>query len=140
MPECTMLGFLKVWQDRVWAALQWLKANNALYTNIAISKDRLDEPPDDDIPEEILECTQSLNNMEQLDEEHSVYVVENDDLEAQGANPLAGDVDVSVLETCHSCIHHIPGVSTIEDHDHDRFIYKDGPTEGKATPQVSFQI
>ncbi|KAF7301695.1 ATP-dependent DNA helicase [Mycena indigotica] len=53
VPLSSLPDLFKVQRHRVHNALVWLKANNPLYANINISKERLLELPENDVPEEL---------------------------------------------------------------------------------------
>lgn len=55
-------------------ALQFLKANNPLYSDIEICEDRLNNLPEDGIPEEIILTEKHSVDMEQLNKEQDGYV------------------------------------------------------------------
>ena len=62
-------------------ALEWLKLNNPLYENIDISRQRLDELPEDGVPVEISSMTRHLHDEKLLGEETDGYVPEEDELD-----------------------------------------------------------
>jgi hypothetical protein len=74
LPQKTMPGFLRVNRTRVRVALQWLKENNPLYTNITISAERLEALPVDGVPEEILSLARYSDDTRLLAEEMDGYV------------------------------------------------------------------
>lgn len=78
LPQRTMPGFLRVNRTCVRVALEWLKENNPLYTNISISTERLDALPVDGIPEEILSVAKFSDDMKLLEEERNGYIPADD--------------------------------------------------------------
>ena len=79
LPEKTLPGFLRVNRNRVRDALQWLKGNNPLYADIAISGDRLSELPADGVPNEITSLARHLVDDTLLADERDGYVPEDDE-------------------------------------------------------------
>jgi hypothetical protein len=78
LPERSMPNMFKVRRSRVRNALVWLKANNHLYSNIVISEERLEELPEDAIPEELMMTAKHSTATDQLQAEHNGYVPEQD--------------------------------------------------------------
>jgi hypothetical protein len=78
LPERSMPNMFKVRRLRVRSALVWLKANNPLYSNIVISEERLEELPEDAIPEELLMTAKHSTAIDQLQAEHNGYVPDQD--------------------------------------------------------------
>lgn len=72
--ESTMPGMFKVRRWRVREGLLWLKENNALYSDIEISEERLSELPEDSIPKEIILTTKHSSDIEAVEREHEGYV------------------------------------------------------------------
>ena len=60
-------------------ALQWLKMNNPkYYGDIEISTQRLEDLPEDDVPDEINAIVRQIENVAVLDEENDGYVPQDD--------------------------------------------------------------
>ena len=90
IPERTMPGFLRVRRERIRAALVWLKGHNPLYARIVISQHNLDGLPFDGVPHEILDALRYSDNMEMLEKERAGYVVDDDDIETEKVEVMAG--------------------------------------------------
>ena len=85
LPQKTLPGFLRVSRERVRMALEWLKENNPIYSDIYISNARLKELPVDGVPEEISSVTKYSNNTSLLARESTGYVPEEPDDDVDGA-------------------------------------------------------
>ena len=94
LPQRTMPGFLRVNRNRVRLALEWLKENNLLYTNITISDERLGSLPVDGVPKEIFSVAKYSDDTRLLAEETDGYVP-NDCADELG-NPV-------YIFPCHVC-------------------------------------
>ncbi|KAF5321196.1 hypothetical protein D9619_001956 [Psilocybe cf. subviscida] len=77
--EGTLPTMFRVRRWKVRDALKWLKENNPVYSDIEISEARLDEFPEDGIPEEITLTAKYSNDMEALEREREGYVPEDTD-------------------------------------------------------------
>ena len=90
MPEHTMPGFLKVRRDYIRDTLVWLHMHNPLYANIFISEPRLNEFPEEGIPDEILCGIRHLEDMREHDVQRSGYVEDDEDIRHdEGPNMVA---------------------------------------------------
>jgi hypothetical protein len=76
LPQKTFPGFLRVNRTRVHMALEWLKKNNPLYKDIAISSDRLRDLHTDSVPSEISSLARCSEDTALLAEENDSYVPE----------------------------------------------------------------
>ena len=85
LPQKTLPGFLRVSQECVRMALEWLKENNPIYSDIYISNACLKELPIDGVPEEISSVTKYSNNTSLLVWESAGYVPEEPDDDIDGA-------------------------------------------------------
>ena len=72
--QATMPAMFRVRRWRVREALLWLKTNNPLYEDIEISEERLQELPENGIPEEIFLTAKYSADTYSLDKEHAGYV------------------------------------------------------------------
>ncbi|KAF5331245.1 hypothetical protein D9611_013149 [Ephemerocybe angulata] len=79
LPKWTLPGTFRVRRHRVARALQWLKANNPLYSNIEISETRLEELPVNAVPQVLLDTTRHATETGVLDTEHASYVPLHED-------------------------------------------------------------
>lgn len=70
----SMPAMFRVRRSAVREALQWLKANNPIYADIEISEDRLQELPEDGIPDEITSIVRFSEDIEAVYREHDGYV------------------------------------------------------------------
>jgi hypothetical protein len=61
-------------RSKIREALEWLKANNALYKDIVISEERLEQIPEDDVPDEIWSTARHSSDIESVIREHEGYV------------------------------------------------------------------
>ena len=118
LPEKSMPGFLHTRRARVRNALVWLIKNNPFYADIVISDDRLDEIPEDGIPNEILAAMRYSDDTEEVDRERAGYVPDDeqyggsDDFGDEGPYALYGndaagtdtnDALGAWIENCHLC-------------------------------------
>ena len=82
------MGWLKktfrVRRTVVYDALMWLKAHNPIYADICVDEERLNELPDDDIPQELLSIIRQEEDDEIVKREKESYVTENDEYENHG--------------------------------------------------------
>jgi hypothetical protein len=83
VPEKTMPHFLTVRRKRVAAALQWLKQHNPLYEKVVVSEERLQELPEDGVPDEILNVTKYSADVTLLEMESAGYVPVDDDMDVE---------------------------------------------------------
>jgi hypothetical protein len=74
LPDKGLPEMFKVRRVRVHRALEWLKANNPLYSNITISTSRLAALPENDVPIELRATTKLSTNISKLHAEHDGYV------------------------------------------------------------------
>lgn len=74
IPERTLKGLLRVQRERVRLVLVWLKKNNYLYSNIAISESRLMQFPKDRVPPAILSNVRLSDDIDELEKERDTYV------------------------------------------------------------------
>jgi hypothetical protein len=86
IPERTMLGYFRVRRNCIRDALKWLQTHNPLYADIQISEPRLEELPDNGVPNEIMESAQHSDEVEHLWRSMAGYVDEEegvvDDMDA----------------------------------------------------------
>ena len=89
LPDRCLPDIFRVRRTRVRRALEWLKDNNPLFSNITISTSRLEELPEDDVPYEIRTTTKLSTDVDQLHAEHEGYVPPQDfrDEEEDEGNP-----------------------------------------------------
>jgi len=78
----SMPKMFRVRRSAVREALQWLKANNPIYADIEISEDRLQELPEDDIPDEIISIVRFSEDIEAVYREHDGYVPSQEERES----------------------------------------------------------
>jgi hypothetical protein len=69
----------------VFDALLWLRHHNPIYGDIFIDKERLDDLPEDDIPEELLAVVRQIEDDEVAEKERESYVI------AEVVNDVEGD-------------------------------------------------
>ena len=81
---------LHVRRQMVREALEWLKANNLLYKDIVISKERLQLLPEDGVPKEIQSTARHSTDIESVICEHEGYTPSND---LEGAEESAAFTD-----------------------------------------------
>jgi hypothetical protein len=74
LPDKALPDIFKVRRNRVRRALEWLKENNPLFSDITISELRLAELPENDIPYELRATTKLSTNVAKLHAEHDGYV------------------------------------------------------------------
>ena len=74
VPDRCLPDIFRVRRTRVQKALEWLKENNPLFSNIMISASRLAELPEDDVPYELQVTTKLLTDVDKLYAEHEGYV------------------------------------------------------------------
>jgi hypothetical protein len=84
LPDRYLPDMFRVRRSRVQRALEWLKDNNPLFSNITISASRLEDLPEDDIPFELLATTKLSTDVEKLYAEHEGYVPTQDGCEEEG--------------------------------------------------------
>ena len=65
---------LKVRRIKILEALQWLKSNNRLYSDIPINMNNVEQLPEDDIPNEIKITSVVADNEGLADSEHDGYI------------------------------------------------------------------
>ena len=85
LPEKMFPGFLRVNRNRVCDALEWLKAHNPLYENIDISRDRLNDLPENGVPLEISSLARHLDDNHLLATETDGYVPDDNEETGPGA-------------------------------------------------------
>ena len=78
LPDKCLPDIFKVRRTRVQRALEWLKENNSLFSNITISASRLAELPEDDIPYELRVTTKHSTDVNKLYAEQEGYVPSQD--------------------------------------------------------------
>ncbi|KAF8801482.1 hypothetical protein BYT27DRAFT_7262019 [Phlegmacium glaucopus] len=78
LPERCMPSMFRVRRNRVREALEWLRANNPLYSNISISPSRLSQLPEDGIPYELIVTAKHSTDTNMLYAEHDGYVPPQD--------------------------------------------------------------
>lgn len=87
-------GIFRVRRWKIREALRWLKANNPLYADITISEERLNELPEDGIPEEILLTVKYSSDTNSLNREGEGYVPEEDENEEGTCHIFVSSVQV----------------------------------------------
>jgi hypothetical protein len=95
LPKRCLPGTFRVRRHRVARALQWLKANNPLYSNVQISSERLDQLPTNAVPNEVLETLRWSTDVDQLEHEHESYVPPNEPDEGKQNQVLVNIIDMS---------------------------------------------
>ena len=89
-------------------ALEWLKANNPLYSNITISEERLQQIPEEGVPSEIHHTARHSTAIDAVIREHEAYAPSDDidkvlshDIEGeQEAGAESGEYHLSQLSVC----------------------------------------
>ena len=79
LPDRFMPDIFKIRRTQVKRALEWLKENNPLFSNITISEARLAELPEDDIPFELCITTKLSTDMNMLYAEQEGYIPPQED-------------------------------------------------------------
>jgi len=79
LPESTMPGMFRVRRRSIHRALEWLKQNNKLYTDIVISEARLLELPVDGIPKELTSTAKHSTDSDAVYREEDGYVPVDED-------------------------------------------------------------
>jgi hypothetical protein len=74
--EKSMPNIFWVRYDWVQRALQWLKANNPIYSDIVILESCLQELLEDAIPIELISTKRYSSNVEMLNAKHNGYVLD----------------------------------------------------------------
>ena len=74
LPDRSLPDIFRIRRTRVRRALEWLKDNNPLFSNITISASRLAELPENDIPYELRVTTKLLSDVDKLHAEQDGYV------------------------------------------------------------------
>ena len=74
LPDKCLPDIFKVRRARVHRALEWLKENNPLFSNITISASRLAELPENDVPYELQATAKHSTDVDKLHAEHEGYV------------------------------------------------------------------
>ena len=74
LPDRGLPDMFKVRRERVRNALEWLKENNPLYSNVTISLTWLMELPENDVPYELHATTKLSTDITKLHAEHDGYV------------------------------------------------------------------
>jgi hypothetical protein len=79
LPRQWMKTTFRVRRQVVFEALRWLKQNNPkYYGNIKISSARIEELPEDDIPQEIIGIVRQSTDLGIVDQESDGYVPDDD--------------------------------------------------------------
>jgi hypothetical protein len=78
LPDRGLPDLFKVRRTRVQKALEWLKENNPLFSDITISASRLEELPENDVPYELRATTKLSSDTTALYAEHEGYVPTQD--------------------------------------------------------------
>ncbi|KAF8526377.1 hypothetical protein JB92DRAFT_2826579 [Gautieria morchelliformis] len=89
VPKCWLSNTFRVFRAAVLEALLWLRANNAMYHDVAISEDRLQSLPVDGVPDEILANFRQEDDPGLVDRERETYVPPSD---ADGARGRVCDI------------------------------------------------
>lgn len=85
LPKAALPGTFSVNRLRIARALQWLKIHNPLYRNIEISLERLEQLPENGVPQNLLDNMRWEPDPNILDEEHATYVPLNEEEDNDGA-------------------------------------------------------
>ena len=91
LPDKGLPDLFKVRRNRVQKALEWLRDNNPLFSNITISASRLSELPENDVPYELLATTKLSSDTSALYAEHDGYVPSQDAEDADDADGDGGE-------------------------------------------------
>ena len=73
LQEASKLKFFLIHRERVFHALEWLKANNPLYKDIELDHDTLAQLPVEGIVPEVYDCIMFCNQMKEDSKGHSRY-------------------------------------------------------------------
>ena len=84
LPDRSLPDIFKVRRARVHRALEWLKENNPLFSNIVISASRLAELPENDVPYELQATAKHSTDVDRLHAEHEGYVPSQEIFEDEG--------------------------------------------------------
>ena len=91
LPKEWLKNTFQVRRHHVLEALTWLKKHNAYYSDIEISEARLEDLPEDDIPDQIWSLTQEEEDQDILERERANHIPENEeDIEAGGMSIVKG--------------------------------------------------
>jgi hypothetical protein len=96
LPEKTMVGTFRVRRNRIRDALQWMKSNNPLFSDIVISNERLQSLPENGIPREITLAMKYSDDIQHLNREHAGYGAPAANDGDEGSVPLLSQRDVNV--------------------------------------------
>lgn len=87
LPSDWLKKTFRVRRNVVYDALIWLRNNNPIYADIQIDMKRLQELPDDDVPEEVLSIVRHEDDDEIIEKERESYLsVEMEDQCSEGEN------------------------------------------------------
>lgn len=78
LPEKSLPDIFKVRRSRVLRALEWLKENNPVYSDVTISAARLAELPENDVPCELRATAKLSTDVQKLHAEQDGYVPPQD--------------------------------------------------------------
>lgn len=90
LPMDWMKKTFRVRRSKVYEALTWLQGNNPLYADIHVDRRRLEELPDDDVPNELLSVVRVGDDEELVEKEWESYLnLDPDHMEGRdkGASP-----------------------------------------------------
>ncbi|KAF8804167.1 hypothetical protein BYT27DRAFT_7214241 [Phlegmacium glaucopus] len=93
LPEKSMPKMFRVRRSRVREALEWLRANNPLYSNISISASRLEQLPENGIPYELMATVKHSSDMNMLYAEQDGYVPPQDISDGEADEEVFTDSD-----------------------------------------------
>ncbi len=91
LPKKWLRTTFRVRRHLVHAALLWLRANHRHYSDIVISQERLQDLPEDDVPEELLGVVRHCSDPGVSLQEGGGYVPEDDDELPPGATDNAAE-------------------------------------------------
>ena len=75
----------------VCGALVWLKRHNPIYSDICLDMSRLEDLPEDDIPQELLSIVRQEDDDEVVERERESYMVKSDDLNDKSEDDSDGN-------------------------------------------------
>lgn len=74
LPMDWMKKTFRVRRSKVYEALMWLRRNNPIYADINVDRHRLDDLPEDDVPEELILVMREGDDEELLEKERESYL------------------------------------------------------------------
>lgn len=99
LPKDWIRKTFAVRRDKLRRALHWLKDNNVFYKDIEIPEQRIQDLPEDDVPEEIKGTLREVSNAEEAERERAGYIPEeeNEDAHCSSNGEISLAIVVSVL-------------------------------------------